>query len=196
MILNVTYLGMIILSICYISLNTVDSFAICKSSIFRSTFKKSLTSIEVLDNEDSLDSNELENDVTYITREELSKYWVESGKDLQNFDENIALINFINSEVEDEENDDNFEEFEDIKTSKFPSKLAKLFNDNKQLGDLNIDSGISVGIDLGTSNSAISYIDNNTATIIPIEGSRTIPSVVSYLPDQQILVGKSALSRY
>jgi hypothetical protein len=198
MILNMTHLGMIILSICYISLKTVDSYAICKSSFFRSTFKKSLTSIEVVkkDNEDSLDSNNLENDVTYINREELLKYWVESGKNLQNFDENIALINFINNEVDDEENDDSFEDFEDIKTSKFQSELGKLFNDNKKPGDLNIDSGISVGIDLGTSNSAISYIDNNTATLIPIEGSRTIPSVVSYLPDQKILVGKLALSRY
>jgi hypothetical protein len=53
----------------------------------------------------------------------------------------------------------------------------------------------SVGIDLGTSNSAISYIKNGNATIIEIDGKRTIPSAVAYLQDGSTLVGQAALDR-
>jgi len=37
---------------------------------------------------------------------------------------------------------------------------------------------IAVGIDLGTTNSAISYIKDGNVQMIPIEGKNTFPSVI------------------
>ena len=40
-----------------------------------------------------------------------------------------------------------------------------------------------VGIDLGTTNSAVAVVERGRAVIVPdAEGHRTTPSVVSYLP--------------
>lgn len=54
----------------------------------------------------------------------------------------------------------------------------------------------SVGIDLGTTNSAISLIENGQPRIIPVDGLRVIPSIVSYTKTSndtvQITVGKTA----
>ena len=38
---------------------------------------------------------------------------------------------------------------------------------------------IAVGIDLGTTNSAISYIKDGNVQMIPIEGKNTFPSVIA-----------------
>ena len=51
----------------------------------------------------------------------------------------------------------------------------------------------AVGIDLGTTNSAVAIWENGNATVIPsAEGSRTTPSVVAYTEDGQRLVGRIA----
>lgn len=51
----------------------------------------------------------------------------------------------------------------------------------------------AVGIDLGTTNSAIAILDGDTASIIAnAEGARTTPSVVAYTPDGETLVGEVA----
>ena len=52
-----------------------------------------------------------------------------------------------------------------------------------------------VGIDLGTSNSAIAVYVKEKAEIIPIEGRKTLPSVVSIIDKETILVGQPARSR-
>lgn len=51
-----------------------------------------------------------------------------------------------------------------------------------------------VGIDLGTTNSAIAWVkpDGNPEVITNSEGKRTTPSVVSFTKDGQILVGEPA----
>lgn len=55
---------------------------------------------------------------------------------------------------------------------------------------------IYVGIDLGTTNSAVAMFVDGKAKIVPdAEGNRTIPSVVTYLPDGEVLVGHAALNR-
>ncbi len=50
-----------------------------------------------------------------------------------------------------------------------------------------------VGIDLGTTNSCISFIESGEVNVIPnFEGSRTTPSVVAFTPSGERLVGISA----
>lgn len=51
-----------------------------------------------------------------------------------------------------------------------------------------------VGIDLGTTNSAIAFIsqDSKPRCIPNSEGYRTTPSVVTFLDDGKVLVGREA----
>lgn len=52
---------------------------------------------------------------------------------------------------------------------------------------------VVVGIDLGTTNSAVAYIENGKPKCIPnADGQRTTPSVVCFLPDGDVLVGNRA----
>jgi len=50
-----------------------------------------------------------------------------------------------------------------------------------------------IGIDLGTTNSCVSFMENGRATVIPnAEGARTTPSVVSFTKSGERLVGAAA----
>jgi molecular chaperone DnaK len=53
--------------------------------------------------------------------------------------------------------------------------------------------GKTIGIDLGTTNSAVAVLEGGEPTIIiNPEGNRTTPSVVAYLADGEVLVGQPA----
>ncbi|OLS03387.1 molecular chaperone DnaK [Tissierella creatinophila] len=53
--------------------------------------------------------------------------------------------------------------------------------------------GKIIGIDLGTTNSAVAVMEGGEATIIPnVEGNRTTPSVVAFTKDGERLVGETA----
>ncbi|MBY0345843.1 MAG: Hsp70 family protein, partial [Neisseriaceae bacterium] len=53
--------------------------------------------------------------------------------------------------------------------------------------------GKIIGIDLGTTNSCVSVIENGVAKVIEnAEGARTTPSIIAYLEDGEILVGTPA----
>ena len=50
-----------------------------------------------------------------------------------------------------------------------------------------------IGIDLGTTNSAVAYLEAGQPVIIPNkEGSRLTPSVVAFTKNGEILVGQLA----
>jgi len=57
------------------------------------------------------------------------------------------------------------------------------------------NSGYVLGIDLGTTNSAVAVFKSGAAEHIPIEASKTMPSVVSVLRNGDMLVGNSAKGR-
>src|SRR5271170_8041668 len=61
---------------------------------------------------------------------------------------------------------------------------------------MDIDFGVPghiVGIDLGTTNSLIAFMDLTGPRIIPgADGDKLVPSVVSVMPDGEIVVGNSA----
>ena len=53
--------------------------------------------------------------------------------------------------------------------------------------------GKLIGIDLGTSNSCVAFMENGEPTIIPnTEGGRTTPSVVAFTKSGERLVGQAA----
>ena len=53
--------------------------------------------------------------------------------------------------------------------------------------------GKIIGIDLGTTNSCVAFVDNGEPLVIPnAEGSRTTPSVVSFAKDGERRVGSVA----
>lgn len=50
-----------------------------------------------------------------------------------------------------------------------------------------------IGIDLGTTNSCVAVMEGSQVKVMEnSEGARTTPSVVAYLPDNEILVGVPA----
>lgn len=54
-----------------------------------------------------------------------------------------------------------------------------------------------IGIDFGTTKCAIGYYSDGEARIIPDrKGRKTIPSVVAFLPDGNVVVGEGAKSRF
>lgn len=55
---------------------------------------------------------------------------------------------------------------------------------------------IIVGIDLGTTNSAIGYVKDGKPCLIPIDGEKTMPSCVGLSESGEILVGRAALNQF
>ena len=53
-----------------------------------------------------------------------------------------------------------------------------------------------LGIDLGTTNSAVALIDEGVPTLIQIDGQRILPSVVGISPQGERLVGVSARNQW
>ena len=57
-------------------------------------------------------------------------------------------------------------------------------------------SELIIGIDLGTTNSEVSIVENGQPRIIEIDGAKLLPSVVGLADDGTLLVGESARNQY
>jgi len=55
-----------------------------------------------------------------------------------------------------------------------------------------IDNTPAVGIDLGTTNSAVAIWEDGAPRLLPVDGADTMPSVVGLTPDGVVLVGAAA----
>jgi len=55
------------------------------------------------------------------------------------------------------------------------------------------DEGIGVGIDLGTTHSCVSILEEGIPKIIPVKNGRTMPSVVNIISENEVLVGNEAI---
>lgn len=56
-----------------------------------------------------------------------------------------------------------------------------------------VRNALAVGVDLGTTNSAVSVLRDGKPLVVPNEfGKATTPSVVTYLENGEILVGEKA----
>ncbi len=53
-----------------------------------------------------------------------------------------------------------------------------------------------IGIDLGTTNSAVAHVHEGRPTIIPVDGQPTMPSCVGLSPEGTLLVGREARNQY
>src|SRR5579863_407962 len=53
-----------------------------------------------------------------------------------------------------------------------------------------------IGIDLGTTFSAVGLVQDGNPTILPVGNERIMPSVVAISPDGQWLVGQPALNQW
>lgn len=52
-----------------------------------------------------------------------------------------------------------------------------------------------LGLDLGTQSSSFAVLDNGKVTVLPLDSSVSIPSVVLHEPSGQVLVGKAAFEK-
>lgn len=52
--------------------------------------------------------------------------------------------------------------------------------------------GKIIGIDLGTTNSAVAVMEGDKVRVIENEGARTTPSVVAYMDSGEVVVGVPA----
>jgi molecular chaperone DnaK (HSP70) len=52
--------------------------------------------------------------------------------------------------------------------------------------------GVVVGIDLGTTNSAVAYLQDGAPRVLPVDAEMLLPSVVGFSPDGDLLVGRAA----
>ena len=154
--------------------------------------------------------------VVEVSEGQLLEHWLSIGGKEEDFTSQTGLSSYIQSQMGFmDDNDDDWEVAAISANNKkqIKGKRSEKVRENRNMDDSgtdilrqmfeNRDSGpvvdtlnqMSVGIDLGTSNSAISRIVDGEAQIIEIAGSRTIPSAVCYLPDDCVLVGKPAIQR-
>lgn len=106
-------------------------------------------------------------------------------------DSEDASVN-VNSESEEEDSDSVFEDggnndvFEDFSDEE---------SDSDSEGEENQQSGREIGIDLGTTNSVIAYIDKNGASkFVKVRNESLIPSFIFFKDRETVYYGKKAKS--
>jgi hypothetical protein len=153
-----------------------------------------------------------------IDEKQLRDFWKNNGGSDSNFDEDAALqqmafADFMSDDDDDDDDDDDFElaydneddseevdmevhleaddDDEDDSLDAVNKKVASKAATSMPTAS-DIPSGRSVGIDLGTTYSAVSIIEAGMPVIIPIRGSRITPSIVGFSADQSIITGEAA----
>ena len=157
-----------------------------------------------------------------IDEDELKRLWTATGKSLSSFNIRQAiLLSISNDDDSYDDDEDGFIDLTthtSSSTSKSTAPLSSIIstlskNNNNKASSPTTSSSLpttttssptprststttpstrSVGIDLGTTYSAISIMEAGRPKIIPINGDRIIPSIVGYLPNNTILVGELA----
>jgi hypothetical protein len=152
------------------------------------------------------DNDDNNDDEIVIDEKKLREFWLKAGKPSAKYSEDAALQEMMLAEfMSDDDDDDDNEEvyaqaYRDHIQNEEESALKGLpeVNSSPQPAISTEDDqpsvfpGRSVGIDLGTTYSAVSIIEAGMPVIIPIKGARITPSVVAYTSNSSILTGETA----
>lgn len=139
--------------------------------------------------------------ITYVDESSLRNFWTKSGRNLVDYIENEALSIMFADNFSDDDEEDEFDLSSSPHNQMSSSEIFKSLESRPQMDKFNEtfiqstsngSAGKSVGIDLGTTNSVVSVIEGGLPVVIPVEGCRTVPSVVSFLPSGEVYVGELA----
>lgn len=130
--------------------------------------------------------------ITYLNEETLREKWKAAGYTEESFSEQNAILKLFGDE-EDDENEDVFSSFDSDTNSFLISKEPMMsLPGDLSIPDMSQPKGRSVGIDLGTTFSAVSIVECGQPRIIAVDGARIVPSVVAYLSNGSTIVGERA----
>lgn len=162
--------------------------------------------------------DEMHEKITEIEESKILEAWIQSGRSKSSFDIQQAMMLYMSSSLlslNDEDDDEDEKGFQQLSRSSMSAFKTNSLNKHNASGvknlidqatnpvvankSTNLYSTKSVGIDLGTTYSAVSLVEFGKPKIIPIKGSRIIPSVVAFVKadsgkayDIEILVGELA----
>ena len=152
-----------------------------------------------------------DDDVTYLSEEKLRAFWKQAGLPATSYSEQAALSKMLLFGGDEDDDDDDGDVVAEQprpapeKTSLKKSLLLRKRTQSRPVpapvpapapAPASAMPGRSVGIDLGTTFSAVSVIEGGRPVIIPVAGARIVPSVVAYTAAGDVLVGEAARRQY
>ena len=137
-----------------------------------------------------------DDDTVFVSELQLREAWTRSGRSQESFSELAALELLDDDEEGDEE--EGKEGMVDATSERGRSLVAQLRVSAAEKTPTTSappaprPAGKSVGIDLGTTFSSVAAVEGGLPVIIPVDGSRLVPSVVAFLGEDRLLVGEAA----
>eukprot|EP01041_Mallomonas_annulata_P002652 gene2652-5208_t len=170
-----------------------------KPSIGFSRFHQNLAILSSRHEPPTVGGDEGEDDnILYVSENELKDIWKKKKPSNMPFDERQAMLLYMEENDDDDEDDYIFGLASDMptedRTTVHPPRTPMVRRDvpvSVSVPGKNKE-GRSVGIDLGTTNSVVSVMEGGVPVVIPIHGSKILPSVVSYRPMGEVVVGELA----